>query len=78
MVKKVLTLFQRGFERKLLFQVSSTGQLEPEVTMKTQMSAGVKGYPDETYLVRVTEQFQQKGVFLNWLLPQSVYSEKMV
>jgi rubredoxin len=66
--RKVLALFEEGWKRKVLFTVgySQTRDMHNVIIyngihMKTSKS-GTYGYPDPTYLDRVTQEFSTKGI----------------
>ncbi|KAF7209766.1 probable E3 ubiquitin-protein ligase DTX3 isoform X1 [Nothobranchius furzeri] len=68
---RVLGLLRRAFEQRLIFTIgtSMTTGLQNVITWndihhKTSMWGGPRcfGYPDPTYLVRVTEELREKGI----------------
>ena len=71
--KKVLKLLQTAFERKLVFTIGTSVTTGAENSViwngihhKTSTSGGATnfGYPDATYLERVTDELAAKGVTL--------------
>ncbi|XP_023202611.1 probable E3 ubiquitin-protein ligase DTX3 isoform X2 [Xiphophorus maculatus] len=71
---RVLGLLRRAFEQRLIFTIgtSMTTGLQNVITWndihhKTSIFGGPPcfGYPDPTYLVRVTEELREKGIAMN-------------
>jgi len=61
--QKVLELFEKAWERKQLWRVDENGEIADNgFTIKTIKTSGVKGFPDATYLERVTQEFQSRDI----------------
>lgn len=67
---EVLSMLVKAFENKLTFKVgiSVTTGAENSIVWngihhKTSMTEGPYGYPDETYLTRVKQELNAKGIF---------------
>jgi len=61
--QKVLELFRIGWERKQLFRIDENGNIgDGGISIKTQREGGIHGYPDASYLERVVQELQSKGI----------------
>lgn len=70
----VLRLFRKAWDRKVLFTIGRSLSLDADnriiyngihmKTVKTRVVGYPWGYPDDTYLDRVTDEFKQKGIVI--------------